>query len=266
MWQNELKDLIWLELQAWHADRTTLEQDNYLCTARDSIGNLLHEIMQYKFQTNLNGLDNAVDQCLGCFSMYCQSCIDSQNKALKDIEKLMTNLEAAESLYPSSKAFAEHYPLYNRSNFVGRVKAMCLWYNMIKHQRLKLFILGKLLTLLENKYYMWPVSMSYDGSLENSSPTDSNSSTSSVNDTSNDKMAIDLSNVNPIALMINGNMQRKISPYRKYIEDMLKTKGLTKSMNFLEGLHTSVLSKVQMTLEKPDDETIFNTVSKKRVI
>lgn len=258
LWQNELKDLIWLELQAFHADRSTIEQDTYLCNARDSVSNLLYEIMNYKFAINAT----SDDFCNGCFSMYCHYCIESQNKGLKDIEKLMTNLEFAESLYPSSKSFGEHYPLYSSPEFVGRVKSMCLWYNMTKHQRLKLFILGRLLTLLDNKYYQWPVSMSFDGTVDNSSsPSDSNSSSSSLTTEINgDKMAIDLTNVHPIALMVNGDKQCKISPYRKYIEDMLKTRGLTKSMHFLETLHKRVLSKVQLTLEKPEDDKIFEKV------
>jgi len=48
MWQTELKDLIWLELQAWHADRTLEQQDRYLCSARQNVGDLLLEITNYK--------------------------------------------------------------------------------------------------------------------------------------------------------------------------------------------------------------------------
>lgn len=48
LWQNELKDLIWLELQAWHADRTPQQQDQYLCEARNTVQPLLLEIMNYK--------------------------------------------------------------------------------------------------------------------------------------------------------------------------------------------------------------------------
>jgi hypothetical protein len=54
--------------------------------------------------------------------MYCHSCVDIQNQALKDVEKLLQRLEAAEALYSTSKAFAAHYPLYKSSQFVGRVK------------------------------------------------------------------------------------------------------------------------------------------------
>lgn len=60
--------------------------------------------------------------CAGCLSMYCHSCVDIQNQALKDVEKLLQRLEAAEALYPSSKAFAAQHPLYKCSLFVGRVK------------------------------------------------------------------------------------------------------------------------------------------------
>lgn len=41
---------------------------------------------------------------------------------------------------------------------------------------------------------------------------------------------------------------------RKYIEDELKTTGLRQSLNFLERLHTSILRKARLTLEKDDCE------------
>lgn len=47
-WQNELKDLIWLELQAFHADRTLVAQDEYLCKQREAVGCLLTEIIEYR--------------------------------------------------------------------------------------------------------------------------------------------------------------------------------------------------------------------------
>lgn len=45
-----------------------------------------------------------------------------------------------------------------------------------------------------------------------------------------------------------------IRTFRKYIEEVLKTRGLRKSLNFLERLHTSVLRKARLTLEKSDYE------------
>jgi len=77
--------------------------------------------------------------------MYCRDCLDQQSLALKQIEVLLNRLEVAEALYPSSQAMGNFHPLYKSEHFVGRVKAMCLWYNMTRHHRLKLLILGKLL-------------------------------------------------------------------------------------------------------------------------
>lgn len=48
-WQTAIKDMIWLELQANMADRTLEQQDKYLFTARQNIGELLNEIMNYRF-------------------------------------------------------------------------------------------------------------------------------------------------------------------------------------------------------------------------
>lgn len=49
LWQTEVKDMIWLELQANMADRTIEQQDKYLFTARTNIGELLEEISNYRF-------------------------------------------------------------------------------------------------------------------------------------------------------------------------------------------------------------------------
>ena len=46
--------------------------------------------------------------------------------------------------------------------------------------------------------------------------------------------------------------------YRKYIEDVLKTRGLRKSLHFLERLHITVLRKARLALEKPQDDSDSN--------
>lgn len=83
--------------------------------------------------------------------MFCRACARAQGEALQQVEGLLGRLEAAEALYPSSQAFAANYPLYKSAEFTDRVKAMCLWYNMTKHHRLKLQILGRLLMMLHSK-------------------------------------------------------------------------------------------------------------------
>lgn len=263
MWQNELKDLIWLELQAWHADRTPTEQDTFLCNSRETIDDLINDIMSYHFNRNKLHLSNrsndsgVEDECTGCFSMVCHTCMEAQSEGLKEIEQLLSRLEAAQSLFPSSSAFGDAYPTYNDTEFIGRVKAMCLWYNMTKHQLLKIVILGRLLTL-EDKLNVWPVNMCYDAnSVDSSSPSDSNSSTSSTTDFINVNAPVVLTSVHAL---VNGSSKSQITPYRKYIENMLKTKGLMKSLTFLERLHKHLLWKAEITLRKPVNEEIFKIV------
>ncbi|XP_050476898.1 mitogen-activated protein kinase kinase kinase 4 [Bombus huntii] len=314
-WQNELKDLIWLELQAHHADRSPMAQDEYLCKQREAVEGLLKEIMEYRYDPiasvkndntpwiniNTTRIDRIVNVgsspnielgiCPGCLSMYCRACARAQGEALQQVEGLLSRLEVAEALYPSSQAFAAHYPLYKSTEFIGRVKAMCLWYNMTKHHRLKLQILGKLLMMSHTKkkhddtgdsgissrssdvtdHLEWKQTLvRFDTSNqqdENSSPSDSNNSNNSsglsfvqswpstpessftcADDDKNDRFDFYL-------------VEFDRQAYRKYIEDVLKTRGLRKSLNFLERLHTSVLRKARLTLEKSDISESNNTLN-----
>lgn len=48
--------------------------------------------------------------------------MEEQNRALREVGALMTRLQAAEALFPSSKAFAAQYPLYMSDLFIARVK------------------------------------------------------------------------------------------------------------------------------------------------
>ena len=40
-------------MQAWHGDRSIEQQDKYLFTARQNVGELLRDIMNYKFHRKL---------------------------------------------------------------------------------------------------------------------------------------------------------------------------------------------------------------------
>lgn len=86
--------------------------------------------------------------CAQCYSMYCKDCQEQQTIALREVEELLTRLEAAEALYQSSSVLANYHPVYKSPKFVGRVKAMCIWYNITRHHRLKLLIVGKIFARL----------------------------------------------------------------------------------------------------------------------
>lgn len=60
MWQTEVKDMIWLELQANMADRSLEQQDRYLFAARQHIGELLRDIMGYRFNRKFYRADSVI--------------------------------------------------------------------------------------------------------------------------------------------------------------------------------------------------------------
>ncbi|XP_034936815.1 mitogen-activated protein kinase kinase kinase 4 [Chelonus insularis] len=308
-WQSELKDLIWLELQAFHADRSLFAQDEYLCKQRESIGSLLTEIINYRYdpKSSLIDLSSATSSssdsgfegsltpsifqeselyiestevpgtfylCPGCLSMHCRSCLHSQMAALKQVEDLLNRLETAEALFPSSHAFGLHYPEYKSQEFIDRVKAMCLWYNMTRHHRLKVQILGKLLMLLDNneRNYSDLMKKSFESKLfvkfdialyEN---VDDLSKSNQKGDSSCDPKQSDTYSKSALALFNHNRlnqldfylMEFDRQSYRKYIEEVLKTRGLSKSLNFLERLHTYVLRKANIALTKYENSEMMN--------
>lgn len=58
----------------------------------------------------------------GCLVLFCSRCIEQQNLALSQVQKFMERLEHAESLFPSSRAFAAQYPVVKSAGFTNRVK------------------------------------------------------------------------------------------------------------------------------------------------
>lgn len=184
--QTEVKNLIWLELQAHHADRTLEEQDLYLSKARKNVGDLLDEIVEYRYQrkpkllsvasTVDSGIEDPRAPCFGCLSMYCKDCLEAQTSALKQVEHLLVRLEAAESLFPSSDSMGTYYSLYKSPKFVNKIKAMCLWYNITKNHRLKILILGKIIANVQDKQYNWPITEGSASSTEDHDESGKNSS------------------------------------------------------------------------------------------
>lgn len=57
--------------------------------------------------------------------------------------------------------------------------------------------------------------------------------------------------------LCNNGVATGKSPYRKYIENVLKSRGLGKSLSFLHRLHNVVLRKARITLERPGETDLF---------
>ncbi|XP_059490886.1 mitogen-activated protein kinase kinase kinase 4 isoform X2 [Neocloeon triangulifer] len=322
LWQSELKDMIWLELQAFLADKSLPEQDMYLFEERKNVANLLEEIANYKFCATANQRDkDSVDsgtelvaaEC-NCLSMFCNVCCRNQNLAIEQVENLLSRLEEAVALYPSSRVMAAEYPLYKSKEFTNKLKALCLWYNMIRLHRLKVSIIGKLLNQMNQRSHRsrsgnWPrleedsgASVSttpstgsvasadpfkmpdapdlkpketkvkfrlHDLEIETTtSPSDSNSSNASTglglpfHGTGNESAISSSSSRGSISGIDRccdtshlkdgtGHVAPcAMSPYRAYIEEVLKTHGLKRAIGYLDSLHLHLLSKAKITLDK----------------
>lgn len=261
---HEYRDVIWLELRAYHAGRTVNEEDEFLCEARKQVQTLLDDIMNYRFEPKKClrypkelQTQNGRRECSGCSSINCVTCLEAQTEALREIGELSQRLEKAEALFPSGKAFAEMYPIYRSSEFEGRVATISLWVNITRLHRINLMLLGRFLFFLDTKYCNWatPADNSKNGSSLSES---SSSSTSNDNDF---KIDPDYLSNNFLIHLMKMTEKEDSSPYRKYIENVLKTQALKKSVNFLEKLHVQVLNKALLTLEKPKNGDVFTNIS-----
>lgn len=262
LWQTEWKDMIWLELRAWIADRTVTEQDKYLIKARKDIPNLLDEILNYRFERKTDTVsslssdsgifafdsDEPLKPCSGCMFMFCPSCVEQTDIALKEVGDLLSRLEAAESLFPSTKAFGNYFPLYRSEIFIGRVKAMCLWYNITIHHRLKVIIIGKQLLAFAQRNETY---LSFNSSSsEQISPTPSCHEWNFQNFSAVEPFFV-------LAKFFKPTDSGDTRTYRRFIEDVLKVRGLRKSLLFLDYVYSKVLKKARIAMENPDCSSTF---------
>ncbi|XP_063163879.1 mitogen-activated protein kinase kinase kinase 4 isoform X4 [Candoia aspera] len=168
---NRSNELIWLELQAWHAGRTIKDQDFYLYTARQAIPDIINEIFTFKVnyrnlscvgnEASLNG--TSARQCKAAhgasvmgYSSYHEH-LHRQRVSFEQVKRIMELLEYVEALYPSLKALQSDYEKYAARDFQDRVQALCLWLNITKDLNQKLRIMGTVLGIKDLSDIGWPV-------------------------------------------------------------------------------------------------------------
>uniref|UniRef100_A0A803TP52 Mitogen-activated protein kinase kinase kinase 4 n=2 Tax=Anolis carolinensis TaxID=28377 RepID=A0A803TP52_ANOCA len=168
---NRSNELIWLELQAWHAGRTINDQDFYLYTARQAIPDIVNEILTFKVNygnlscigngASLNGTSGRL-----CKAAYGASAVGyssyhehlhRQRVSFEQVKRIMELLEYVEALYPSLKALQSDYEKYAAKDFQDRVQALCLWLNITKDLNQKLRIMGTVLGIKDLSDIGWPV-------------------------------------------------------------------------------------------------------------
>ncbi|XP_029962314.1 mitogen-activated protein kinase kinase kinase 4 isoform X3 [Salarias fasciatus] len=190
-------EVIWLELQAWHARRSTSDQDVFLFTARQAIPDIIHEVLHFKVNyDSLRGApcsgdrqrvpdllrgeeERAVAETNHCgvdpwgFSACpspalnaaeplgsgadCREHLQRQRLAFEQVKRVMELLESVEALYPSLQALQKDYEKYAARDFQGRVQALCLWLNITQDLNQKLRVMATVLGLHDLSRIGWPV-------------------------------------------------------------------------------------------------------------
>ncbi|XP_063089167.1 mitogen-activated protein kinase kinase kinase 4 isoform X5 [Cavia porcellus] len=171
-WFNRSNELIWLELQAWHAGRTINDQDLFLYTARQAIPDIINEILTFKVNygsfpfvrngasfngTSVEGPHQAPygTKNVG-YSSYHEH-LQRQRVSFEQVKRIMELLEYIEALYPSLQALQKDYEKYAAKDFQDRVQALCLWLNITKDLNQKLRIMGTVLGIKNLSDIGWPV-------------------------------------------------------------------------------------------------------------
>uniref|UniRef100_A0A3Q3II55 Mitogen-activated protein kinase kinase kinase 4 n=1 Tax=Monopterus albus TaxID=43700 RepID=A0A3Q3II55_MONAL len=151
-------EVIWLELQAWHARRSTSDQDLFLYTARQAIPDIINEVLHFK--VNYDSLRGA--QCSGSETPLgsgsnCREHLQRQRLAFEQVKRVMETLESVEALYPSLQALQKDYDKYAARDFQGRVQALCLWLNITQDLNQKLRVMATVLGIHDLSRIGWPV-------------------------------------------------------------------------------------------------------------
>ncbi|XP_059842463.1 mitogen-activated protein kinase kinase kinase 4 isoform X1 [Hypanus sabinus] len=177
-WGNRTNELIWLELQAWHASRSISDQDVYLYTARQAVPDIINDILNFKVNygslgqskgggyANATGVDDIFEQKTDCMRTtgmhifghsHYQEHLQCQRIACEQVKSIMELLESVEALYPSLQALQKDYERYAAKDFQSRVQALCLWLNITKDLNQKLNLMRTVLGIEKLPNIGWPV-------------------------------------------------------------------------------------------------------------
>ncbi|XP_042228698.1 mitogen-activated protein kinase kinase kinase 4-like isoform X2 [Homarus americanus] len=348
LYQQELYEMLWLELQAWQAGLDSNMFDIELISRRHEVYDIIQEVLSFKFDPNkhekhqdnveipskmkITTVDELVtagelriagiavssadaadgvgisrmaegeDDCVGCLSIWCKGCQDKQTECLIQVASLLKRLDYVESLFPSTKKLALHFPEWEQTEFVNRYKALCVWYNTSVQLRMKIEVLGKLLGNMTNTLIPWPTFsmcftgmatptssydsgaplatayeespqetetqacsttssvrfvIDYDKTDASSNPSDSSNSTDSGHTTASTNSGL-LMPPGHMSAPPPGGLRRCLSdifmeanPYRKYVEKLLRNKGMKKTFDKVAEVIRDVMSRTMCILEEP---------------
>ncbi|KAG2467321.1 M3K4 kinase, partial [Polypterus senegalus] len=169
-------EVIWLELQAWHARRSIGDQDVFLYTARQAIPEIINEVLHFKVdyrslnnqkeygscddilgEDDENNDHEKVSQISPMRPTSYHEHLQRQRLSFEQVKRVMELLESVEALYPSLLTLQRDYEKYAAKDFQSRVQALCLWLNITKDLNQKLRIMGTVLGIKNLSDIGWPV-------------------------------------------------------------------------------------------------------------
>uniref|UniRef100_A0A8C7MBK1 Mitogen-activated protein kinase kinase kinase 4 n=1 Tax=Oncorhynchus kisutch TaxID=8019 RepID=A0A8C7MBK1_ONCKI len=156
MGQNN--EVVWLELQAWHARRSVNDQDLFLFTARQAIPDIINKVLHFKVNYHsLSPSTVGLGQLTLGVSPAPREHLQRQRLAFEQVKRVMELLESVEALYPSLQTLQKDYEKYAARDFQGRVQALCLWLNITQDLNQKLRVMATVLGLGDLSRIGWPV-------------------------------------------------------------------------------------------------------------
>ncbi|CAB4056133.1 MAP3K4 [Lepeophtheirus salmonis] len=197
------------------------------------------------------------------------------NKALTRVNSLLCKLESVEQYYASSRMFKLDHPMVGNPDFQARVKGLCLWYNITVELRGRIHVLGKIFSDYGARTLSWPKLQDSGGTFPSSpsqifAPSGQSyiQKQESISDLEMDprtRVTFQLSTdevVKDISRQISTTTElscydslasEELQPLRRYVEKLLKTRGLRKMINTLQRLIRGPLRRAKTALECPND-------------
>ncbi|XP_055337776.1 mitogen-activated protein kinase kinase kinase 4-like [Paramacrobiotus metropolitanus] len=122
--RNELKDVLWLELQAWMHNLDLHHQDTRLMQEREKIDGILRGIQVFR----IDDPDLASPCFIGGHDLDTKY-IWKLHMAFKQVHTVHKQLEDVEHLYPCTKNIGLSHPVYENRQFQDKVRALNMWSN-----------------------------------------------------------------------------------------------------------------------------------------
>lgn len=152
LYQQELSETLWLELQAWHAQLDCFTYDNLLFSERDKVERVVFLVLNFSIPERSRDISCPN----GCLSIWCSSCRRHQDKVLRQVSSIIQEIDHVEALFPSSAKMIVLYPSWGGAEFVSRCNTLYLWHSTVLQLRQAIVLLGDRLQHIANTAIPWP--------------------------------------------------------------------------------------------------------------